>query len=175
MSVDSLCYMSPKLEVRPVPDKGGLGMFARQAIEAGELLLVMGGRILDHAGLASLSHTFSIQVEDDIYISPVVDEQAYRINHSCNPNAGVVGQITFVALRAIAPDEEVCYDYAMTDGGPYDEFDCRCGQPNCRGRVTGSDWQLPDLWARYGDHFSAYLLRRIRPLRAALERSANHA
>ncbi len=164
-SEESLCYFSPRLEVRLAGEKG-VGMFARESIRAGELLLAMGGKILNQAGLASTGHTFSIQIEEDAYICPIQEENAYRINHSCTPNVGVSGQITFVALRDIAPGEEICYDYAMTDGGPYDEFECRCGTVGCRGHVTGNDWKLPELWARYGEHFSPYLLRRIRALQS---------
>lgn len=144
-----------------------MGIFAREPIRAGELLLAMGGKILSHRGLAATGHTFSIQIEEDAFMCPIQDEKAYRINHSCTPNAGVSGQITFVALRDITPGEEVCYDYAMTDGIPYDEFECHCGTPNCRHHVTGNDWKLPELWARYGEHFSPYLLRRIHQLQAA--------
>jgi S-adenosylmethionine decarboxylase len=57
----------------------------------------------------------------------------------------------------------------MTDGSPYDEFDCTCGAPGCRRRVTGSDWQRPELQARYAGHFSPYLERRI----ARLSQPAN--
>jgi SET domain-containing protein len=159
------CYVSPKLEVRQAPGKGN-GLFAREPIRKGELLLVMGGDIITPEQLATLSHTYSIQVEDDLYIAPIGEQRAYKINHSCNPTAGPVGQITFVALRDIAPNEEVCYDYAMTDGGPYDEFECHCGTPTCRGKVTGNDWMLPELWARYGGHFTPYLQRRIDQLQA---------
>jgi hypothetical protein len=55
----------------------------------------------------------------------------------------------------------------MSDGSPYDEFDCACGSPLCRGRVTGDDWQRHDLQARYAGYFSPYLQRRI-------ERSRRH-
>ncbi|MCB9450465.1 MAG: SET domain-containing protein-lysine N-methyltransferase [Anaerolineaceae bacterium] len=164
-SEESSCYFSSRLEVRHAGDKG-VGMFAREPIYAGELLLAMGGKILTHERLADTGHTFSIQIEENAYICPIQEENAYRINHSCNPNVGVVGQITFVALQDIAPGEEICYDYAMTDGGPYDEFECRCGSVNCRHHVTGNDWKLPELWARYGEHFSPYLLRRIQRLQS---------
>ncbi|MBZ0286230.1 MAG: SET domain-containing protein [Anaerolineae bacterium] len=164
-------YFSPKLEVRPVAEKGGQGIFARAFIPAGELLLIESGVILNSRQVAAVGHTFSIQVEEDAFICPHHDhDPAYRINHSCNPNVGVVGQITFVALRDIAPGEEICYDYAMTDGVAYDEFTCACGQPTCRGRVTGNDWMRPELWERYGDHFSPYLLPRIRHLQAGEKR-----
>jgi SET domain-containing protein len=62
---------------------------------------------------------------------------ARYINHSCRPNAKPVvrgGRIVFVALRTIAPGEEITYNYGR------DYFDyflreagCRC--TSCRGKV----------------------------------------
>jgi uncharacterized protein len=163
----SRCYVSPKLEVRGTDNKG-YGLFAQEPIQKGELLLVMGGDIVNTEQLAKLEHTFSIQVEENLYIAPIGLQKAYRINHACKPTAGVVGQMTFVALRDIAADEEVCYDYAMTDGTAYDEFDCHCGSELCRGKVSGDDWQRPELWERYAGHFSPYLQRRIDQLKSKL-------
>ena len=71
------------------------------------------------------------------------------------------GQISLVAMRDIAPGEEVCFDYAMSDGSDYDEFDCACGASRCRGRIQGTDWMNPELIARYDGYFSPYLRRRI--------------
>jgi SET domain-containing protein len=163
----SRCYVSPKLEVRGT-DKRGYGLFAHEPIQKGELLLVMGGDIVNSEQLAKLEHTFSIQVEENLYIAPIGLQKAYRINHACEPAAGVVGQVTFVALRDIAADEEVCYDYAMTDGTAYDEFECHCGSKLCRGKVSGDDWKLPELWERYAGHFSPYLQRRIDQLKSKM-------
>lgn len=154
------CYVTPKLTLRRTAQRG-YGLFAQEPIQQGELLLIMGGDIITQEQLAQLDHTFSIQIEEDFYMTPIGLQPAYRINHSCEPSAGPSGQITFVALRDIAVDEEVCYDYAMTDGTPYDEFECRCGTPHCRGTVRGDDWQKPELWARYAGYFSPYLQRRI--------------
>ena len=85
-------------------------------------------------------------------------------NHSCNPNAEpiIFRKRVFVrALRRIKPGEEITYDYAMSDGSPYDEFNCSCGSPHCRGHVSGEDWRRTDLWLRYAGYFSPYLQRRI--------------
>jgi hypothetical protein len=92
------------------------------------------------------------------------DEPPDYINHACDPNSGLDGQITIVAMQTINPGEEVTIDYAMCDGSPYDEFDCACGSTRCRGRVTGNDWRDPLLWMRYVGHFSPYLQRRITTL-----------
>jgi hypothetical protein len=68
-------------------------------------------------------------------------------------------------LRAIEKDEEVGFDYAMSDGTPYDEFSCVCGSANCRKVITGDDWRQQALWDRYAGYFSPYLQRRIDRLR----------
>ena len=68
-------------------------------------------------------------------------------------------------MRDIRPGEEICLDYAMCDGSNYDEFDCSCGSPDCRHRVTGEDWKRPELWKRYEGYFSPYLQRRITALK----------
>jgi hypothetical protein len=108
----------------------------------------------------------TVQVEERLYLaSHGPDEGPDFINHSCDPNTGLEGQIALVALQRILPGEEVTIDYAMCDGSPYDEFDCACGSPICRGRVTGDDWRNPVLRERYAGHFSPYLERRIKALK----------
>ena len=39
-------HLSPKLEARPVPEKGGMGVFAREPMGKDELMVLWGGRIL---------------------------------------------------------------------------------------------------------------------------------
>jgi hypothetical protein len=147
---------------------GGKAVFARSVIDSGELIAVWTGRIVSTDELDELPEDIrrhTVQVEEGLYLaSHGPDEGPDFINHSCEPNAGLEGQIAIVALRRILPGEEVTIDYAMCDGSPYDEFDCACGSPICRGRVTGDDWRNPVLWERYAGHFSPYLERRIKAL-----------
>ena len=159
-------YLSPTLEAHPV--NGGRGVFARRRIRAGEVLAVWGGEVMQERRFKQLPaerQRISVQIEEHLYLAPSVEGPAEWFNHSCDPNAGMSGQVSLVALRDIAAGEEICYDYAMSDGSPYDEFACRCGAAACRGSVTGNDWQIPDLWERYRGHFSPYLQRRIDGLR----------
>lgn len=163
---DPTSFLSPKLEGRAV--SYGRGIFARQDIRTGEVLAVWGGAVTTGPRFRSLPsemRQISVQVEEDLYLVPGVEGAAEWFNHSCSPNAGMYGQISLVALRDIAMGEEICYDYAMSDGSPYDEFECHCHTTECRGRITGDDWRRPELWSRYGRHFSPYLLRRIDELR----------
>jgi uncharacterized protein len=162
------CYTSPRLEGRDIPAKGFKGLFAREPVKKGELLTLYMGELIDGATLETLppaEQVHILQIEEDLYINPVREELAHLVNHSCAPNAGFAGQISTVALRDIAAGEEICFDYAMCDGSPYDEFSCLCGAPNCRKRISGNDWKIPELWERYAGYFSPYLQRRIDNLR----------
>jgi hypothetical protein len=160
-------YSSPKLEARPVTAKGCYGLFAIEPAYAGELLVSWGGTVIhadDFFNLPPEMVRLTVQIEEELYL--VTDDPdrvgpGDYVNHSCNPNSGIHGHTMLVAMRDISPGEEICFDYAMTDGSPYEEFVCACGSANCRGRVTGDDWRNPLLWERYDGYFSLYLQRRI--------------
>lgn len=162
-------FVSPQLARRVRQEKGGYGVFAVRAVMAGELLVVWGGTIVTSHRWVDMSlvrRRHSIQVEENLYLVPTeVPEVGDFINHSCTPNAGMSGQMALVALRDIKPGEEICYDYAMSDGSPYDEFLCSCESSLCRGRITGNDWNIGALQMRYAGYFSPYLQRRIDEVR----------
>lgn len=164
--MDRLSFLSPKTVVRESPIQGR-GLFARAAIAKGEIVAVKGGHIIDRATLARLQPTLGpaeIQIADDLFICPVTAEEREGSmvfsNHSCDPNIGVQGQIVFVAMRDIAEGEELTHDWAMTDDSD-ETMECRCGAANCRGRISGKDWQMPELQRRYAGYFSAYLAAKI--------------
>ena len=169
MSQKTSAYLTEKCQVRNCDVAGGKSVVARSVIEPGELIAVWSGRIVPAAELDTLPEGIrrhTVQVEEGLYLASLTpDEPPDFINHGCEPNAGLDGQITIVALRRILPGEEVTIDYAMCDGSPYDEFECACGAPTCRGKITGDDWCNPVLWERYAGHFSPYLQRRIDALR----------
>jgi uncharacterized protein len=158
-------YLSQKLELRMCANKGGFGLFAREPVEKGEVLALWGGVVVSSDRLAEYSEyaqTHGLQVEDNLFLLPLIeDDPSDYFNHSCSPNSGLNGQICLVAMRAVEVDEELCFDYAMSDSNPYDEFECGCGSENCRDHVTAEDWKRPELQDRYAGYFSPYLQRRI--------------
>jgi hypothetical protein len=83
-------------------------------------------------------------------------------NHSCDPNCGISGTSSVQALRDLEVDEELTFDYAMSDSSQYDEFICACGKAKCREKVTGMDWQNKDLQAKYRNYFSSYIAKLIK-------------
>jgi hypothetical protein len=146
----------------------GRGVYTTRPIKAGERVAVWGGDILNRDQLAQCTdeqQMHAVQVEEGLYIVPYKEaEVGDFFNHSCDPNVGIKGQIVLVAMRDIAADEELSFDYATTDSSDYDEFPCSCGAHNCRGKVRGDDWRLPELQSRYKEWFSLYLQRRIAAL-----------
>ena len=76
------------------------------------------------------------------------------LNHSCDPNAGYDGSDDIVALRNIAPGEEIRMDYGTFSFSFDHEFACRCTAPWCRGKVTARDW--PEL-VRTGLRLPAFM------------------
>ncbi len=158
-------HLSPKLTVRLSSDKVGQGVFAVEPVEAGEVVAVWGGRIVpaeEAAALPPSLRRYVVQVEDTQYLAPLERvDPAELINHCCIPNCGLRGQITLVALRAIAPGEEITFDYATTDSSPFLEFECACVKSPCRTKVRSDDWRRNDVQATNRGHFSPYLQRRI--------------
>ncbi|MBZ0297677.1 MAG: SET domain-containing protein-lysine N-methyltransferase [Anaerolineae bacterium] len=160
-------YLSPALEAREVEGKG-YGIFALQPIQKGDLIAAWGGSVYTQADFTHLDETLrslSVQIAEGLFLVPEKIGPGDRINHCCNPNAGILGYSILVAMRDIVPGEEVCYDYAMTDGDAYDEFTCACGAPDCRKHISGNDWRNPELWTRYEGYFSIYLQQRIERLK----------
>jgi uncharacterized protein len=167
MDKTSFSYLDPKCEARNHVE-GGCGVFANSVILKGGLVSLWGGRIVHKDELDPSMPRFNqrvLQVDEDFYLITAEEPEPNDcFNHSCNPNLGFFGQIGLVALRDIKSGEELTFDYAMSDGGPYDEFECNCGSPNCRRNITGNDWKLPGLWNKYKGYFSPYLARRIEEL-----------
>jgi uncharacterized protein len=159
-------YASAKVEARATQNRGR-AVYCIEAIQKDEVVAIIGGDLLPLADALKMPEdqmSQCLQIEEDhvLWISSYVQSTADWINHCCAPNLGLAGQISFVALRDIAVGEEVCYDYAMSDGSSIDEFRCDCGAPRCRQIISGHDWKNAELQMAYAGYFSPYLARRIR-------------
>jgi len=155
-------YRSPKIEVRS-DTLAGRGVVAVADIARDEIVAIKAGNIITRAELEQATAEagdMALQIDDEFYLAPQspdeVEDMSVFINHSCDPNVGFRGQVVYVAMRDIGAGEELCHDYSMERSDAY-TLDCHCGSPLCRGKVSGQDWKLPELQARYGDYFSIYI------------------
>ena len=160
MAINS--YISPKAKVKKSKIEG-LGLFVVKPIKKGEIVAIKGGHIMDGKTLEGVEGQIEesyIQIEDNYYIGAMkkaeVRGNKMFINHSCDPNVGIRGQISFVAMRNIRKGEELTYDWVMENPGKW-SFKCNCGGKNCRMTITGNDWELPSLQKRYKGFFSAFI------------------
>ena len=161
-----LSYRSPKTEVKQSRIHGK-GLFAKTAISGGEIVAVKGGHILSRQQWRELEKDLGpaeIQISETLFIAPVSKEQRegsmLYTNHSCDPNIAIQGQIAFVAMRDIAPGEELTHDWATTDDLDY-EMKCNCGSPMCRGTITGKDWMKKELQEKYRGWFCWFIQNKI--------------
>ena len=111
----------------------GRGLVAHQAIAAGEVVAVKGGHIRSTVEVAALPESLpnsAIQITDDLHlVAETLDEYEavmLFLNHSCEPNVGFAGNVVVIAMREIAPGEELTTDYALFDGYQ-GAMPCSCG------------------------------------------------
>jgi hypothetical protein len=137
----------------------GKGVFSTRSFQTGEWVLGVAGPLVKRRSI------YTIQIAPDLHIMP--RSPAKYLNHSCDPNLGVKmnrsGLPDFYALRTIEPGEHLTFDYAMTEYVleemelGHERTQCRCGAPNCRGRI-GSYSELPDaVKQRYAGFIADYL------------------
>jgi len=144
----------------------GKGMFAKEFIKKGEVVFIKGGHILEKSEVFASEIINSYLPIDDLYFigaKNAEEEELIKlyINHSCNPNCGLRGEITFVAIMDINKNEELKCDYAFIDNDDY-SFNCTCGEKNCRKIITGTDWRMPDIQKKFKTYFATYLKQKIR-------------
>jgi hypothetical protein len=152
-----------------------VGFFAKEQIKKGEMLAVKTGHVVSEREVLDNSDIIQgseVQIWDDLFLAPMASDELELsmifYNHCCEPNMGIKGDVTYVAMRDIQPGEELTIDYVTNYDRENYRFDCLCGAPTCRGVVTGKDWQVKDLQEKYKSYFSAFLEEKINsPIRVA--------
>jgi len=146
----------------------GQGVYAIAPIATGEIVAVWGGTVFsaeDVTRLATVLPHFAshpVSVCDGYYFGSAnlfEFDDAERMNHSCEPNCGVKGQIVVVARRAIECGEELTFDYDTTESDA-EPFDCHCGSVRCRQTISGSAWHDPEFISHNREFMSWYLLEK---------------
>ncbi|MEO9130876.1 MAG: SET domain-containing protein-lysine N-methyltransferase [Sphingomonas sp.] len=105
-----------------------------------------------------------LQVTPGHYMGPSgrVDD---LINHSCSPNAGLrfaANGVFLIAIRPIAPGEEIAWDYSTTLKESNWHMICQCRSPDCRKVIGNFETLAPDRqeWFRARNLVAPFLRRR---------------
>ncbi|MGH9840609.1 MAG: SET domain-containing protein [Blastocatellia bacterium] len=100
-------------------------------------------RVLDLEGKgAGLLATRPFKCGDGIYAFDYWSKEVmpmHLTNHSCDPNASFNEEGILVALREIAPGEEITFDYLRhpIPASPWN-FECHCRSENCIGWIAAA-------------------------------------
>lgn len=138
----------------------GRGVFAARDYRRGERLLTIKGSLKQlsvRTKKQSLSFPNWIGYGNGVWIDPI-DISRY-LNHSCNPNAGVRGAVTIVALKRIRAGDEVMLDYSIVEGDERWRMHCRCGAYNCRQVVGPIDSLPPHRFVEYLPNIPTYFVQ----------------
>ncbi len=127
----------------------GYGIHATRPIGAGEIVFHGEERAQRIVTRSHVERTWSASELESFrhYAYPISDEvfvlwdsnpsEWAPQNHSCDPNTAFVG-LDVLALRDIAPGEELTLDFATLLSETSASFECRCGAAACRGTVSGT-------------------------------------
>ena|SRR3989344_2841062 len=108
-------YCSPKTKIRKSSiDKNG--RFAKNTISKGEIIAIRSGQIINGKELKENKNVISDsehQISDDFYLASLTkkdfDNVMCFINHSCDPNVGILGNVIVVAIRDIKVGESCAW------------------------------------------------------------------
>ena len=145
------------LYVAPSPGCG-LGLFTSRPVPFGSAVLEVSdpdylSTAMTHAEItaAGYTHTDIFQVGIDAFIPPFGGPDDFT-NHSCEPNCGLkvrADGFSMIALRDIAANEELTYDYSTHQEHAAEDMSCRCGAKTCRGMVRSFSTLPGQLRRRY--------------------------
>lgn len=128
----------------------GYGIYAARNIQKGEVVFKGEGRAqriitkpyVDQYWTEAEKQVFAhyaYPISGQVYILWDDDPTQWAPqNHSCNPNTAYQG-LDLIAIQHINAGEEITADYAALLNDTAEAFNCKCGAPNCRGLVSGSN------------------------------------
>ena len=124
----------------------GSGGFAVVQIAAGtNIIQSVGEKIgkVESLRRCMANNPFIFYLDEEFDLDGAVEWNPARwLNHSCAPNCEALAEednsIWIVALRDIAPGEEITFNYGY-DLENYREHPCKCGSPRCVGYMVAEE------------------------------------
>ncbi|MFZ4763322.1 MAG: SET domain-containing protein [Roseimicrobium sp.] len=171
----------PLYEIRTSPIHGR-GLYAQAFIEKDTWIVQYLGEhvdkeesdrranvLLDAAKQTGGAKVYMFILNDQVDIDGDVEwNDARLMNHSCDPNVEAQTwqgkEIWFVALRDIAPGEELFFNYGF-DLECWEDHPCCCGTERCVGYIAGEDY-WPQLKRKVAAK-KAWASRRKAPAKAS--------
>ena len=129
----------------------GLGLFAQMPFQPGDRILKLDGPRFNRDNPIHQTESGANLLQTGWRTYILLKAPAVYANHSCDPNAGIRDNRELVAIRAIAPGEEIRFDYSTTMAEDFWTMRCQCGSPQCRGTIKDFRELPPPVQKRYLD------------------------
>jgi SET domain-containing protein len=132
----------------------GFGLVADDDLAPGTVVAVFDGPVVPFDAVPDSEVPYALLLDDGRWLVPATD--ARYLNHACEPNCAINGELEVETLRDVAAGEELTIAYNVLNleeaaGGDgrffWDErwsFRCRCGAATCQGMVDRYVVRLPD-------------------------------
>jgi SET domain-containing protein len=167
----NLSWMSSNIIVKETQG-GEHGVFAKKAIQKDTLLMIFGGHIMTRNQEKELPEKIrdaGIQIDKDFVIGANCEDEITGtdfVNHSCNPNAYIRGQVSLYTLKDIESGEEITFDYGTVLFGskknPTYKIKCYCHSKDCRKVITDHDWKIPQFQKKNKNRLPFYITDAIK-------------
>jgi len=145
------------------------GVFAKEDINAGEIIAEWDGPVYHADKISELGFVsgtpnkylqdHAIQIGEKDYMLPKTG-LAPLLNHSCDPNCGIQGSTTIVAMRNIEKGEALTWDYRMSEDSDWLMVECECGSPNCSKHISSFSELSESKRKEYGTFISDWILEK---------------
>lgn len=110
----------------------GSGVVSKKVFSPGEIVFGFTGFVLDTITQFSLRAPNGQHIHDPFFMG--------KILHSCDPNTSCnMADRIFTARKEILPGDLITMDYEETETVLFKPFQCRCGESNCRGLISGTE------------------------------------
>jgi hypothetical protein len=165
---DLVRWLHPSLHIHESPiDR--IGLFTKEPLDAGTLVVRFGGYVFSSSARYDYSRVAKDTIvgisEEAILAEPSGGRPDYsdKINHSCDPNLGMLDAISLVTVRSVPAGSELTCDYAYWEVDPDYVMNarCNCRTASCREQVTGSDWMRADIAGRIRRWAAPFIRRRL--------------
>lgn len=137
----------------------GHGVFAQEPIKAGEFVSYIKGSIVKMVNVTeadSVAFPNWVGFKKDAWIDPTPPLK--YLNHSCEPNCGIRGTKTVMALKNIKKNEELTIDYAITEMDMDWYIMCTCGNKICRKKITSIQTLTNSRFLKYAPNIPTYFM-----------------
>ena len=135
--------LHPSTELRFINDRTGRGIVATRPIPRGTIVWAADplDQVISFKRFRNLPRAMRRQVDTYAYLDEggfvLCWDNAKYMNHSCEPACLGGGYNFELAVRDIAPGEELTGDYGAMN--PDVVFECLCALPQCRHRILPDD------------------------------------